>query len=94
MESDDWDWDFDEDDNQIRVYDSQSNDLSEEINSGYRVRDLRELEGISVNEFSQECGISAADLMAIEAGMLKLDHQTAQLAARALGVNLSYIWDE
>lgn len=69
-------------------------DLSEEINAGHRLRDLRSLAEVSAEELAQHANISAADLLAIEAGLISLEREVAIPLAEGLGVHLLDIWTD
>lgn len=91
---DDDDWGFDEGSFEYNDYEHVGNDLSDEVNNGQRVRDLRMLIEMTPDALAARTGLSANDLLAIEAGMLHLEHDTALEIAAVLGVNLSDIWIE
>lgn len=89
---DDEDWDFNEDTYEYRNYESSGHDLSNEINTGHRILDLRSLMDMSVESLAAQCSISVQNILAIEAGLLHLDRATAESIASALDIELSDIW--
>lgn len=88
---DDDDWTLDEESQEYRDYQSIGLDLSEEVNKGHHVRDLRMLIDVSPESLATMINITTNDLLAIEAGMLHLSADTAADIASALGVDLSDI---
>jgi ribosome-binding protein aMBF1 (putative translation factor) len=89
---DDEDWDFKEDSYEYRNYESSGHDLSDEINKGHRIFDLRSLLNMSIESLSALSAISVQNLLAIEAGLLHLDRATAESIANAMDIELSDIW--
>ncbi|MFK7893865.1 MAG: helix-turn-helix domain-containing protein [Granulosicoccus sp.] len=98
MEDDIWIFDeeaFENDEyHDYEDYDDDRIDLSDEINNGHRVRDLRLLDGISAETLAKRINITVKELLAIESGMLHLDQMTAEDIADQLQVNLVDIWAE
>lgn len=67
------------------------NDLSREISVGNRIAELRAKAGLSAQEIEDYAGVSKANLLAIEAGLLKLDTATAGQLAMVLGVSVAVL---
>lgn len=89
---DDDDWGFEENSSEYNTYEHSGDDLSYEINNGHRVRDLRLLAEIGPETLAENTSISAQDLLAMEAGILQLDENSAKEIAAVLNVKLSDIW--
>ncbi|MFK7860674.1 MAG: hypothetical protein AB8B64_17775 [Granulosicoccus sp.] len=92
MTSTDENWINNSNDENLTRYHRDAIDLSPSINAGQRISDLRGLADMSVPELSENCGITCQELLALEAGIMRLQPELAALLAETLGVEYSYLY--
>lgn len=86
------DWHFTEQPVDINRYRGQGNDLSDSINQGQRLNDLRKLADITTEILAQQVGMTQDELLAIEAGLMVLRQAQAIKLAQALNVEFGKLW--
>jgi len=62
--------------------------------AGYRLRQLRESRGLSLNELANKCGVSAAHLSELERAASGGSLKTWQALADVLGIKISFFFQE
>ncbi|MFK7993017.1 MAG: helix-turn-helix domain-containing protein [Granulosicoccus sp.] len=86
-ESDDsWEWVIPPNGGEIEY---EGKDLSGAIELGYRINELRENAGLSVQDVEDYSGVLKSNLLMLEAGLLELDAGTAEQLAMVFGVSVA-----
>jgi len=85
-------WAYSGDPDDLSRYHKDANDLSVSIDAGQKISDLRELAGLSVENFSRACDVTEQELLALEAGIMTLQPDLAERIAQQLGVDRSFFY--
>ncbi len=92
MEFTDKDWNDASNPDDLDRYRKEGRDLSDPINQGQRISDLRSLAELSVETLAERSDITPQTLLALEAGLQELRPALAVRLAENIGVSFSDLW--
>ncbi|MFK8082094.1 MAG: helix-turn-helix domain-containing protein [Granulosicoccus sp.] len=85
-DKDNWEWVFTSNEGAATY---RGNDLSDNITIGNKILQLRLNAGLSEQDVEDYAGVRKANLLALEAGLLELDKETAEQLAMVFGVDIT-----
>lgn len=94
MKLTDEEWNTDNAEENLARYQRDGRDLSQTINQGQRIADIRGFSELSVDELAEKSGLKRSELMALEAGLQKLQPDQARQLAECMGVDFADLWVE